>query len=521
MNNNGGIGMHITEMIQGLVCVVAMGALVLAHSMRKLEKARFYLPLAMASFIFAFGYYLELGAGSLDGAYIAQRVQYVGITTYPVFYYLFVRDFGNRPIHKHTTIGILLVISIFMGLFAWLWPSSGLIYKDLIFTMGGDQQLTIVRGPFYWLHIIYAGVLLSLSIYEAACHYLDKTKADILKQNVFGGASTVLLSSLVVFSIEGIRLQMKISSAILVVIVVIHGITQLLKRPKEWLPFARNIIIEQMSDPYVILDTDGGLLDVNERAKMFFPYLSNLAPGDFVEGMDVLPDDVFGGLMWKEIAVEHDGEIHWFRAQSTPITHEGKAICLCVVLSEITEQKQTSERLRELAIHDSLTKLLNRGTFMEWASRDYELVRRKELPAAVMMIDIDAFKKVNDTYGHQMGDEVLGWLGKLLLRQIRKTDLCARYGGEEFLLFMPVTVETDAYEFAKALLGEVRRHHFQAQKGSFKITVSAGIALSDAARHHTIEDMIADADKALYESKGNGRDRITIYTSKDASEKIS
>lgn len=513
--------MHIPEIIQGFVCIGATGAVMLAYSMRTLDKTRFFLPLTSAVFLWAFGYLLELGAGSLDGAYLAQRTQYLGITICPVYYYLFVRDFGTRPLHSYRRISWLLISSFCMGIFAWLWPMSELLYKDLTFTTGTPGHLVIDRGPLYNVHIIYTAILLFLSIYEAIRFYPQKTKEDIHKRRIFIFTSLLPLISVGIFYMDSIALPMGIGPALMVITLLIQGIDQLKCRPKEWLPFARDIIIEQMADPYVILDTEGGLLDANERAKVFFPYLRDLNPGAFTTGMDILPHGVFDGITWKELSAQLDGQTYWFRAQTTPIFHKGKAVCLSVMLCDITEQRHALDTFRELATHDTLTGLIERGTFMTWVSRDFELVLRKELPASVIMIDIDYFKHVNDTYGHLTGDDVLRWLAQLLRKRLRKTDLCTRYGGEEFLLFMPVTVAEDAETIANDLLAEVRNHSFQAKQGRFKITVCMGIAQAEIGVHQTIEDLIGNADKALYYGKNRGRDQCNIYHAGMAQEKIS
>ena len=123
----------------------------------------------------------------------------------------------------------------------------------------------------------------------------------------------------------------------------------------------------------------------------------------------------------------------------------------------------------------------------------------------MMMIDIDCFKAVNDTYGHPKGDEILKAIAEVLSARFRGTDLVARYGGEEFSAFLPNISEQSAMELAEQLRERSQKLEFSAESSTFRITVSIGLAIFNPASHLSFERLLADADAALYAAKKWGK----------------
>lgn len=168
-------------------------------------------------------------------------------------------------------------------------------------------------------------------------------------------------------------------------------------------------------------------------------------------------------------------------------------------------------RLEQLAQTDPLTQLLNRRALSERISAEMERAIRYDSTLALLMIDIDHFKRVNDSYGHLVGDDVLRDVGQLLLETIRGSDIVARYGGEEFLLLLPETDDTGAEAFAERIRESVERRAFGDDGGlGLSLTVSIGIAVYPAARIESVEDLFARADAALYRAKADGRNRVRV-----------
>lgn len=187
-----------------------------------------------------------------------------------------------------------------------------------------------------------------------------------------------------------------------------------------------------------------------------------------------------------------------------------------VEMNETLEQKvqkrtlelsESNRRLQELASTDSLTGLLNRRAFMDAFKNKFDLARRHQRPLSLLMIDVDHFKRINDTHGHQMGDWVLVQLSAIMTKSLRGTDVLGRIGGEEFALLLPETAHSQAVELSERLLETIRRTTLQASPQT-TLTITASIGLTTVPPFSSeIDSVMKQADEALYRAKTTGRDR--------------
>jgi diguanylate cyclase (GGDEF)-like protein len=168
------------------------------------------------------------------------------------------------------------------------------------------------------------------------------------------------------------------------------------------------------------------------------------------------------------------------------------------------------ELLEQLATTDGLTGLHNHRRFQEMLDVQVEEAARYEHKLSLMLVDIDHFKKVNDTYGHPKGDEVLRRVARVLNEFARTTDRVCRYGGEEFAIIMPQTDKNGGRLLAERFRTEIKEQKFQSDQGEFSVTFSVGVCtLPDQARHK--QELIDKADQALYHAKDHGRDQTVHY----------
>jgi len=170
--------------------------------------------------------------------------------------------------------------------------------------------------------------------------------------------------------------------------------------------------------------------------------------------------------------------------------------------------KQSNQMLLELSHTDPLTGLNNRRSMMEALDKEFERSTRKHSPLSLLMLDIDHFKKVNDTFGHQQGDAVLQALAILLKEHLRQYDLAARFGGEEFALILPETDEIDAGMVAERIRQSIEKMRLGDFPAEFCLTASIGVATSPNEALAYPDDLIREADNALYQAKRSGRNRI-------------
>ncbi|NNL07565.1 MAG: diguanylate cyclase, partial [Gammaproteobacteria bacterium] len=174
---------------------------------------------------------------------------------------------------------------------------------------------------------------------------------------------------------------------------------------------------------------------------------------------------------------------------------------------KVREQKQT---LLQLAMKDQLTTCHNRHSLVENAPKYINDSIRYEHPLSIMLLDLDHFKLINDKYGHDAGDKVLATIGKLLMKACRLGDFVARIGGEEFLIILPHCLAEDAVNKGKQIRAMIEKSN----PGGLKVTASIGIACLSEEHDADFEKLYKVADEAVYHSKKNGRNRVTIITKK-------
>lgn len=164
--------------------------------------------------------------------------------------------------------------------------------------------------------------------------------------------------------------------------------------------------------------------------------------------------------------------------------------------------------LRELVITDALTGLYNRRHFLSALDQELERTERTQIATALMMIDLDHFKSINDTWGHQAGDEVLRQTARIIRDSTRRLDIQCRYGGEEFVVILPSTERRLAVQVAERLRENIEFSRVMAGGREIRVTASIGMAFHSAENPCDAQRLIALADECLYEAKHSGRNRV-------------
>jgi diguanylate cyclase (GGDEF)-like protein len=166
-------------------------------------------------------------------------------------------------------------------------------------------------------------------------------------------------------------------------------------------------------------------------------------------------------------------------------------------------------KLEVLAVNDELTGIYNRRKFCELFQREISLARRYDQPLSLLLIDVDRFKSVNDSYGHPTGDRLLKKLAEVLQQHVREIDVVGRWGGEEFVTLLHNTAANEAYQVAERLREAVSRAQFETGKDTIAMTVSIGVAAAPPA-HLTLDEMVHLADEAMYAAKAAGRNKTKV-----------
>jgi diguanylate cyclase (GGDEF)-like protein/PAS domain S-box-containing protein len=272
----------------------------------------------------------------------------------------------------------------------------------------------------------------------------------------------------------------------------------------------------EASEPMMITGRDGTIQGVNSAFTAVTGY-----PGDEAVGANPRRllrsdhhDDAFFAEIWGQIHREghwsgeiwnrrRDGEVFPVHETITAVSGpSGEVSHYVAVLQDITERKRLEQELEELATHDRLTGALNRGRIGELLDHEIERSARYGTALAVILLDIDHFKHLNDTFGHPAGDAVLRELAQRLEGQMRSSDRLGRWGGEEFLVLLPETDEAGACQVAERLRRAVAERTFDM---AGPVTVSLGVAERLPREDNT--QLVERVDRALYHAKALGRDR--------------
>ncbi len=169
-----------------------------------------------------------------------------------------------------------------------------------------------------------------------------------------------------------------------------------------------------------------------------------------------------------------------------------------------------NQELEQISITDGLTQVFNRRFFMERIRQEVKRVSRYGSSASLLMIDIDYFKKVNDTYGHLAGDAVLAGVAGLIKGKLRETDVLARYGGEEFVLIATPMENNGAAVLAERIRDMVEKHTFRHEGRDIRVTISIGVSSWSPAIRENYDELVRLADGALYAAKEDGRNRVRV-----------
>lgn len=219
----------------------------------------------------------------------------------------------------------------------------------------------------------------------------------------------------------------------------------------------------------------------------------------------VLEDDVVGTIL-----------LRMARSQRTFTERE---VRLCEIVAELAAKALQNAHLfqdlelenlhlEKLSLIDDLTDAYNRRFLFKSLDEEFKRAERSRQPLSCIMLDIDHFKQVNDSCGHDQGDRVLKELSALIMARIRRTDLLARYGGEEFVILLPSTDGEGAYAEAERLRLAVKAYPFSGSGSFLPLTVSQGVATYPHERVKSGHDLLVEADNALYLAKGSGRDAV-------------
>lgn len=484
----------------------------LAYSLTRKDRLRSIYLTALCSAVgmYLFGYILELTSPTREAAIIALKVENVGIPLVAPFFLLFMLDICRYRVVRPWMAPAALLYGMSMTACIVLNEHHLLYYPAIERLPVWDMHyLLLGHGPLYYLQ---QGIALAcaLAAYGALAARMIRWSSRMRRQMLFITlGSLVSLTSHVLYFTRILSQQIDPTPISMSITLLFFLVGVIRYRLFNISGIAMETVIASMDDAVVVLDYYWCYQSANLSAEKLFPGLGELVSSAPISRLAGWPKElaVHSGAGQHNFDLpDWSGGRQYFRANVSPVDNGSKTIGWSVVIRDITEMTEMIDKMQELAITDPLTGIYNRRYFMENVQRQLNIARREKKISAIAIFDIDYFKRVNDTYGHQVGDIVLLMVAEAIKKELRSYDFFARYGGEEFALYAINIKGQDLVKFGWRLCRAIESMQIPHQGSTIQVTASFGLV--EVPWDALLEDAIQAADAAMYRAKQNGRNRV-------------
>lgn len=385
--------------------------------------------------------------------------------------------------------------------------------------VNADLQILHVQsyGPWFWVNVVYSYTLMFVGAALIVFQHFRST-AFYRKQSswlVVGALSPLLFNLVYIFRVFP-ALKKDLSPLAFAFAGIAFAIGIFRYGLLDLMPIARDTIIENMQSGMLVIDDQGRLLDFNPVARKLFLPTEDRMIGDLVEKhlpeiRPLLPKDDQSSRA-REFTIRRGQLERNFEGKLSGLRDKnGKKRGFLLILQDITERKKLYAEVTRLATQDSLTGLHNRRHLIDLAQQELNRSYRYRHPVSLLVIDIDYFKDVNDTYGHLVGDQVLIGFSRFLTKTLRNVDIVGRIGGDEFVIVLPETLQETARTTGERLCRLIESNTCQTTKGDVKFTISVGVSSDDDVKKDAdLYALIERADRALYRAKDQGRNQVAV-----------
>lgn len=264
----------------------------------------------------------------------------------------------------------------------------------------------------------------------------------------------------------------------------------------------------------VVLGPGNRIIDYNKAAEKFFEAINislNNYPIEHILDREPKLLEIFESKSSRDFSLVIDGEEKYFEIDVVPLgDRQNKNTRMLKSIRDVTEERKVQEKLKFLATTDSLSGLYNRAEFMNLAKREFVWAKRNNEELSLLIMDLDNFKIINDTFGHAAGDEVIREIGSIIMTSFRKTDIAGRIGGEEFAVVLRNASLEEAKMVAEKFRETVanRKVNYGEQEISFTVSIGMAAIRGNTDDIYDIEDVLKKADDALYKAKAKGRNCV-------------
>lgn len=480
--------------------------------------------LAIAASVYSFGYASELTAHTVSEALVYMRIEYLGVAFLPTFGLLTALEFaGDRRRPGSKLVMAVLAFSTLTLVGMYTTNLHHLYYADLLLTKVGALTIVqITRGPWYTVAMTYANLALILGAAVVARSAIT-APADLRPGHwlflagfaLMGLSSNAYAAGLSPYGVDLAPYGFMVMNALFLVGL---GPGQVF----DLVSVAKSRVFDGMDDIVVIIDRSNRVADYNPALYQIVPkrgrdYASEFLPQVFEKNPEIAEFAMANRDSETAIALD-DGSGRVFRARLRAVRPNDRrngtrTLAKYLTMTDITKEMTMVRAMKDLADLDGLTGIANYRSFHDQVEQ-LTVGQRVGRPISMIMLDIDHFKVVNDTYGHKAGDMVLQRIASLLSQNIRAQDVLARYGGEEFIIAIPDIGADGAVALAERLRRSVNALEEIYESQSIKVTASFGVACGTIGPGLNVESLIKNADRALYEAKRSGRNAVVLSSAR-------
>lgn len=491
----------------------------------------------LSAFVWSGADAMSWSLAGLNDKILWLKIMYLGVSTVPTLFLVFTLKITRHE--NWLTARNLLLLGIEPSVMVvLLWFATRLVFDRIELGLAGRfTVLEIERGAGFWVNTLYSYALILLAfgilgVSSLRAHpFFRRQYLIILAGSIIPFAASILtqLGYSELAGLDITPISFGISSIIFAYAIFRHQFMDLL-------PVARGSLIENMSDGILVLDEQGRIVDINPAMKNFLDEEpATLLGGNF--------SAILNNWAYNSEQLLDGSETHteiklpqkpprYLDLRFTPLYADDQKLSgRLIVIRDVTDLKEVEQdlrrandrlltqlieigtlqsQLREQAIRDALTGVFNRRYLEETLARELSRAARESYPLCVIMMDLDYFKDINDTYGHEAGDVVLKTLAETVTKQSRYGDFVCRFGGEEFVLVMPNIAIEIAQERAESLHQIINALNIPYADFNLTTTISMGIAWFPE-HGESKEELLRAADKAMYTAKHTGRNRVVVY----------
>ena len=420
----------------------------------------------------------------------------------------------------HVSVGriiALYVVPSFCILALLSNEGTALVYRNPVYVAGaGVSTFRFEKGPLYWLGVGYLSLCLVSSVVLFVIS-AAKEPPPYRTQAVVFALATLIPWVGGALSISGhAPYHLDLGPLLLSVCTIIIGWAILERRVLEIIPLARDSIFEGLSDGALVLDRRDRIVDLNPIVPAMLPEMPRepigLAAVQALAAYPELIELVHAEATSVEFQVVTNHAVAYYQSKLSYVRdRRGNINGRTISIHDYTHTHHLVDQLERLATVDDLTGVNNRRYFEQLVSRETSRCLRYGRRISIIWLDIDNFKRVNDTFGHSAGDVMIRTIAQMCQGMIRQCDILGRVGGEEFAVCMPETAPAEAAVLAERIRVAIAQLQVSYEGHSISTTASFGIFCPESSADATVEVLFRYADKALYQAKQKGRNQVCVF----------